>query len=299
MYCNFNYLKGSPCVFGRAELASAMCSGCWDYVSDFPFQKKKNKGNVDCWLHSHCCLLPHQFWTGSKLCSSGGSATSRLYYFVTLARLLLLLCYYPYKKQTILYIAANNFLDHDLILFRIYSARGGFLRVMMGYFQVGTNASGMARPCPCLPTPGILGTENFSYGPIFLVSRTVRNGSADLRNGSERFCRPQVCTEIFLRSFHPPPKKRVKSSSSCCAFSKPSKEPPCGSKGQGYKRKRSQKNDKGKGTSLPKSLNRQCKGMLSTREKVKLDVDYNLQKAGSFSAVCSWKGWPLSKFYLS
>lgn len=206
MYCNFNYLKGSPCVFGRAELASAMCSGCWDYVTSL--SKKKNKGNVDCWLHSHCCLLPHQFWTGSKLCSSGGSATSRLYYFVTLARLLLLLCYYPYKKQTILHIAANNFLDHDLILFRIYSARGGFLRVMMGYFQVGTNASGMARPCPCLPTPGILGTENFSYGPIFLVSRTVRNGSADLRNGSERFCRPQVCTEIFLRSFHPPPKKK-------------------------------------------------------------------------------------------
>ena len=39
-------------------------------------------------------------------------------------------------------------------------------------------------------------------------------------------------------------------------------------------RERGQKNDKGKGTSPPKSLNRQCKGMLSTREKVKLDVDY-------------------------
>ena len=39
-------------------------------------------------------------------------------------------------------------------------------------------------------------------------------------------------------------------------------------------RERSQKNDKGKATSPPKSLNRQCKGMLSTREKVKLDVDY-------------------------
>ena len=37
-------------------------------------------------------------------------------------------------------------------------------------------------------------------------------------------------------------------------------------------RERSQKNDKGKATSPPKSLNRQCKGMLSTREKVKLDV---------------------------
>jgi len=39
-------------------------------------------------------------------------------------------------------------------------------------------------------------------------------------------------------------------------------------------RERNQKNDKGKGTSPPKSLNRQCKGMLGTREKVKLDVDY-------------------------
>ena len=41
-------------------------------------------------------------------------------------------------------------------------------------------------------------------------------------------------------------------------------------------RERGQKNDKGKGTSPPKSLNRQCKGMLSTREKVKLDVDYKM-----------------------
>ena len=135
-------------------------------LCDFPFQKK-NKGNAGCWLHSHCCLFPHQFWTGSKICSSGSSATSRLYcwYFVTLARLLLLPCYYPYKKQTILYIAADNFLDHDLILVRIYiyiyiALAVGFLSVMMGYFQVGTNASGMAQPCPCLPTPGILGTEN-------------------------------------------------------------------------------------------------------------------------------------------
>ena len=34
-----------------------------------------------------------------------------------------------YKKQTILHIAADNFLDHDLILFRIYiySASGGVL----------------------------------------------------------------------------------------------------------------------------------------------------------------------------
>ena len=133
-------------------------------LCDFPFQKK-NKGNAGCWLHSHCCLFPHQFWTGSKICSSCSSATSRLYcwYFVTLARLLLLPCYYPYKKHTLLYIAADNVLDHDLILFRIYiySASGGVLEGDDGlYFQVGTNASGMAQPCPCLPIPGILGTEN-------------------------------------------------------------------------------------------------------------------------------------------
>ena len=131
-----------------------------------PFSKKEQR---QCWLLAAFPLLsfPQQFWTGSKICSGGSSATSRLYcwYFVTLARLLLLPCYYPYKKQTILYIAADNFLDHDLILFRIYiyiyiALAVGFLRVMMGYFQVGTNASGMAQPCPCLPIPGILGTEN-------------------------------------------------------------------------------------------------------------------------------------------
>ena len=142
------------------------------------------------------------------------------------------------------------------------------------------------------------------HGEFFL-----RANFLGLQNGSERFCRlpERFGTVLQTASLHgnispqlpPPPKKTVKSSSSCCAFSKPSKEPPCGSKGQGYKRKRSQKNDKGKGTSLPKSLNRQCKGMLSTREKGKLDVDYNLQKAGSFSAVCSWKARPLSKSYLS
>ena len=107
-------------MFGRAELASAMCSGCWDYVTSL--SKKNNKGNACCWLHSHCCLFLHQFWTGSKICSSGSSATSRLYcwYFVTLARLLLLPCYYPYKKQTILYIAADNF-DCELSAARYFT----------------------------------------------------------------------------------------------------------------------------------------------------------------------------------
>jgi hypothetical protein len=73
----------------------------------------------------------------------------------------------------------------------------------------------------------------------------------------------------------PNPPKTVKSSSSCFVFSKPSKEPPWAPRTKAT-RARCQKNDKGKGTSPPicKSLNRQCKGMLSTREKVKLDVDY-------------------------
>ena len=100
------------------------------------------------------------------------------------------------------------------------------------------------------------------FGTVLQTSRTARNGSADLN-----FARRYFSTASKL------PQKTVKSSSSCFAFSKPSKEPPCGSKGQGYKRKESE-NDKGKATSPPKSLNRQCKGMLSTREKVKLDVDY-------------------------
>ena len=103
------------------------------------------------------------------------------------------------------------------------------------------------------------------------VSRTVRNGSADLQNGSERFCRPQLCTEIFLHSFQTPPKNgqeqfllfRIFKTFQRAALWL-----------QGPRLQGSQKNDKGKATSPPKSLNRQCKGMLSTREKVKLDVDY-------------------------
>ena len=86
----------------------------------------------------------------------------------------------------------------------------------------------MARPCPCLPTPGILCTE--------LILRANFLGaevSGTVRNGSERFRRPQVCT--------------VKSS--CSWFfqvpvSKPSKKPPCGSKDQGYKSKESEKKQK-------------------------------------------------------
>ena len=105
------------------------------------------------------------------------------------------------------------------------------------------------------------------------VSRTVRNGSADLQNGSERFCRPQLCTEIFLHSFQPPPKKRSRAVPPVSHFQNLPKSRPVAPRAKAT-RERSQKNDKGKATSPPKSLNRQCKGMLSTREKVKLDVDY-------------------------
>ena len=167
--------------------------------------------------------------TGSKICSSGSSATSRLYcrYFVTLARLLLLPCYYPYKKQTILYIAADNFLDHDLILFRIYiyyiyiySASGGVLEGDDGLLQVGTNAFGIAQPCPCLPIPGFWHREPIyvtlflaqrspeRFGTVLQTSGTVRNGSADI-NFARR----------YFSTASKPPQKTVKSSSSCFAFS--------------------------------------------------------------------------------
>ena len=98
------------------------------------------------------------------------------------------------------------------------------------------------------------------------VSRTVRNGSADLQNGSERFG-----TVLQTSSLHgdispqlPAPPKNGQNLP---------KSRPVAPRAEAT-RERGQKNDKGKGTSPPKSLNRQCKGMLSTREKVKLDVDY-------------------------
>ena len=108
--------------------------------------------------------------------------------------------------------------------------------------------------------------------PIFWVQRsTERFGTVP--NGSERFRRPQVCT--------------VKSS--CSWFfqvpvSKPSKKPPCGSKDQGYKSKESEKKQKrllrdldvapGGWGPYCKALSRQGRGMLNTREKVKLDVEF-------------------------
>ena len=65
------------------------------------------------------------------------------------------------KKYSFLRTSCPEFFKENSQEDYIYIALAvGFLRVMMGYFQVGTNASGMAQPCPCLPTPGILGTEN-------------------------------------------------------------------------------------------------------------------------------------------
>ena len=145
----------------------------------------------------------------------------------------------------------------------------------MGYFQVGTNASpewlNLVR---AFLFPGFL-AQRTNLRDNFLsaeVSRTVRNGSADLQNGSERFCRPQLCTEIFLHSFQTP-QKRSRAVPPVSHFQNLPKSRPVAPRAKAT-RERSQKNDKGKATSPPKSLNRQCKGMLSTREKVKLDVDY-------------------------
>ena len=105
------------------------------------------------------------------------------------------------------------------------------------------------------------------------VSRTVRNGSADLQNGSERFCRLQLCTEIFLHSFQIPPKSGQEQFLLFCIF-KTFQRAALWLQGPRLQEKGVRTNDKGKATSPPKSLNRQCKGMLSTREKMKLDVDY-------------------------
>ena len=137
---------------------------------------------------------------------------------------------------------------------------------MMGYFQVGTK---------CIRNGSTLSVPSYSrdswhrepiYVTIFLAQRsperfgTVLQTSRTVRNGSADL--------NFARRY----------------FSR-------------LQEQGGQKNDKGKATSPPKSLNRQCKGMLSTREKVKLDVDYTRLEVSP--AVCSWKAWPNSKSYLS
>ena len=242
-------------------------------LCDFPFQQK-NKGTAGCWLHSHCCRFPHQFWTGSKICSSGSSATSRLYcwYFVTLARLLLLPCYYPYKKQTILYIAADNFLDRDLILFRkyiyiyiyIYSASGGVLEgddgLLSGWDQCIRNGSTLSVPSYSRDS----WHREPIYVTIFLAQRFTERFGTVVQT-------PTLHGDISAQ-LPTPQKKRSRAVPPVSHFQNVPKSRPVAPRAKAT-RERSQKNDKGKGTSPPKSLNRQCKGMLSTREKVKLDVE--------------------------
>ena len=100
------------------------------------------------------------------------------------------------------------------------------------------------------------------FGTVLQTSRTVRNGSADL-NFARR----------YFSTASKPPKKRSRAVPPVSHFQNLPKSRPVAPRAKAT-RERSQKNDKGKATSPPKSLNRQCKGMLSTREKVKLDVDY-------------------------
>ena len=126
--------------------------------------------------------------------------------------------------------------------------------------------------------------------PGFLAQRTnLRDNflsaevSRTVRNGSERFCRPpeRFGTVLQTSTLHgdispqlpKPPKKRSRAVPPVSHFQNLPKSRPVAPRAKAT-RERSQKNDKGKATSPPKSLNRQCKGMLSTREKVKLDVDY-------------------------
>ena len=103
------------------------------------------------------------------------------------------------------------------------------------------------------------------------VSRTVRNGSADLQNGSERFCRPQLCTEIFLHSFQPPPKNGQEQFLLFRIF-KTFQRAALWLQGPRLQEKGIRKTTKGR--QLLRLSLWTGKGMLSTREKVKLDVDY-------------------------
>ena len=98
------------------------------------------------------------------------------------------------------------------------------------------------------------------FGTVLQTSGTVRNGSADI-NFARR----------YFSTASKPPKKRSRAVPPVSHFQNLPKSRTVAPRAKAT-RERSQKNDKGKATSPPKSLNRQCKGMLSTREKVKLDV---------------------------
>ena len=127
------------------------------------------------------------------------------------------------------------------------------------------------------------------------VSRTVRNGSADLQNGSERFCRPQLCTEIFLHSFQTPQKNGQEQFLLFRIF-KTFQRAALWLQGPRLQEKGVRKPTKGR------ELLRLSLWTGSARHaehKGEGETGCRLQKAGSFSAVCSWKAWPLSKSYLS
>ena len=99
------------------------------------------------------------------------------------------------------------------------------------------------------------------FGTVLQTSRTVRNGSAHL-NFARR----------YFSTASKPPKKNGQEQFLLFRIFKTFQRAALWL--QGPRLQGSQKNDKGEATSPPKSLNKQCKGMLSTREKVKLDVDY-------------------------
>ena len=131
----------------------------------------------------------------------------------------------------------------------------------------------MAQPCPCLPRDSWHREPSYvtiflaqrspeRFGTVLQTSRTVRNGSADL-NFARR----------YFSTASNPPKKRSRAVPPVSHFQNLPKSRPVAPRAKAT-RERIQTNDEGKATSPPKPLNRQCKGMLSTREKVKLDVDY-------------------------
>lgn len=141
----------------------------------------------------------------------------------------------------------------------------------------------MAQPCPCLPTPGILGTESqrAKCTSNFSGRRGLRNGSERFLTGPHTsFCYGFCCPQL------PNPPKKAKSTLFFfqVPVSKFFKDPPSGSKDQGYKSKESEKRLKRLLRDLDvvpcgwgpycKTLNRQCRRMVKTREKVKLDGEY-------------------------
>ena len=97
-----------------------------------PFSKK-NKGNAGCWLHSHCCLFPHQFWAGSKKYAVA-VAVQHPGYIVGILSLWQDCCYYRATTRTRnkLYCIYLPIISWTMIWYfseyiYIYSACGGVL----------------------------------------------------------------------------------------------------------------------------------------------------------------------------